>query len=522
MAVPGWMWVAAAVLVAVVAAEIMLSGRGSSPARRAVSLAVAFGLGLGLGSGWTAAGQFYAGYLTEYSLSLDNLFIFYVIMSWLAVPARRQQRVLLYGIGLALVLRTVLIVAGTAAVDRFGWLFYPLGGFLLWTTFGLLTGRTDNPAEQRPGRILRFLRARLTRAGVGGRRVVPPTVLLIAAIAVADVMFAFDSIPAIFGITTQPVLIVACNVFALMGLRHLYVLLIRVLDRLIYLNTGLAVVCAFIGGKLILEALHDNGVRWAVHIPTWLSIAVVVAILAVTAIAGSAGQAAERRRQRIAAAAGGPMSLGALPGGPLTRSEQAMLERRFAVIDTDGNGRWQRDDCTLLTQRLCDAFGHAADSGPGRAVATGQLGLFDVLLRHMDTDGNQEISREEFVTGLGHVIADRPAFDTAVHTAALTLVQVADRDTTEYWTAASTPTWPRSTVRTWTRPPPPSTGSTWTATACWTPPSSPWPSASSLPAGPGRAIACSGRPGNTGRTGQPLTVSGEAGSKRGGRARAAG
>ena len=435
MAVPGWMWAAAAVLVAVVAAETMLSGRGSSPARRAVvwvgvyvSLAVAFGLGLGLGSGWTAAGQFYAGYLTEYSLSLDNLFVFYVILSWLAVPAGRHQRVLLYGIGLALVLRTVLIVAGTAAVNRFGWLFYPLGGFLLWTAFGLLTSRTDNPAEQRPGRILQFLRARLTRAGAGGRRVVPPTVLLVAAIAVADVMFAFDSIPAIFGITTQPVLIVACNVFALMGLRHLYVLLIRVLDRLVYLNTGLAVVCAFIGGKLVLEALHDNGVRWAVHIPTWLSIAVVVAILAVTAIAGSAGQAAERRRQRIAAAADGPMSMGALPGGPLTRSEQAMLERRFAVIDTDGNGRWQRDDCALLTQRLCDVFGHMADSGPGRAVATGQLGLFDVLLRHMDTDDNQEISREEFVAGLGHVIADRPAFDTAVHTAALTLVQVADRD----------------------------------------------------------------------------------------------
>jgi Ca2+-binding EF-hand superfamily protein len=245
---------------------------------------------------------------------------------------------------------------------------------------------------------------------------------------VADVMFAFDSIPAIFGITTKPVLIVACNVFALMGLRQLYVLLIRVLDRLVYLNTGLAVICAFIGGKLILQALHDNGVRWAVHIPTWLSIAVVVAILAFTGIAGGAGQAAERRRQRRAAAAEGLMSAAPLPGGPLTGAERAMLERRFALIDTDGNGRWQRDDCTLLTERLCDAFGHTADSPPGRALATGQLGLFDVLLRHMDTDGNQEISREEFVTGLGQAIADRPAFDTAVHTAALTLVQVADRD----------------------------------------------------------------------------------------------
>ena len=438
MTVPVWMWVAAAVLAAVVAVEIVLSrrpGPNSSRTRQAViwvglyvSLAVVFGLGLGVTSGWTSAGQFYAGFLTEYSLSLDNLFIFFMIMGWLAVPAARQQRVLLYGIVLALVLRTVLIVAGTAAINRFDWLFYPLGGFLLWTAFGLIRGRTDNPAEQQPGRVLQFLQRRLTRPSTGAHPPVPPMMLLIAAIAVADVLFAFDSIPAIFGITTKPVLIVACNVFALMGLRHLYVLLVRVLDRLVYLNTGLAVVCAFIGGKLILGALDDNGVRWAVHIPTWLSIAVVVAILLFTAIAGSAGQAAERRRQRLAAAANGPLSMGPLPGGPLTGSEQAMLERRFAVIDTDGNGSWQRDDLTLLTQRLCDTFGHATDSGLAQAVVAGQLGLFNVLLRQLDADGNQEISREEFVTGLGQHFADRPAFDTAVHTAALTLVQVADRD----------------------------------------------------------------------------------------------
>ncbi|HEY2523280.1 MAG TPA: TerC/Alx family metal homeostasis membrane protein [Streptosporangiaceae bacterium] len=450
MVVPVWIWVAAAVLAVVVAAEIVLTGRsarkspgGSSRVRQAVlwvgvyvTLAVLFGLALGLASGWTQAGQFYAGFLTEYSLSLDNLFIFYVIMSWLAVPAARQQRVLLYGIILALVLRTVLIVAGTAAVNRFDWLFYPLGGFLLWTAFGLLRGRADSPAEEQPGRVLRYVQGRLTRAGAGGEgsggaaghHVVPPMVLLIGAIAVADVLFAFDSIPAIFGITTKPVLIVAANVFALMGLRHLYVLLVRMLDRLVYLNTGLAVVCAFIGAKLILQALHDNGVQWAVHIPTWLSIVVVVLVLAVTAIAGWAGQAAERRRQRLAAVVDGPMSMGALPGGPLSSSERLRLERRFEVIDTDGNGAWQRADCALLTQRLCAAFGHTADSAPGQAVATGQLGLFDVLLRHMDTDHNQEISRDEFITGLGTSITDRPAFDIAVHTAALTLVQVADRD----------------------------------------------------------------------------------------------
>jgi tellurite resistance protein TerC len=437
MAVPVWMWVAAAVLAAVVAAEIMLSRRSGSAAPSArrsaawvgvyVLLAALFGLGLGISSDWTSAGQFYAGYLTEYSLSLDNLFIFYVIMSWLAVPAARQQRVLLFGIGLALVLRTLLIVAGTAAVNRFDWLFYPLGGFLLWTAFGLIRGRTDNPAEHEPGRILRFLQSRIV-ASRYHHRLASPMILLVVTIAVADVLFAFDSIPAIFGITTKPVLIVACNVFALMGLRHLYTLLIRVLDRLVYLNTGLAVICAFIGGKLILEALHDAGVQWAVHIPAGLSVAVVVAILAFTVLASGAARAAERRRLDAASLAARAMAAAPLPGGPLTGSERALLERRFAVIDIDGNGRWLRDDCEALAGRLCTVFGHDTRSGAARAVTTGLLGLFEVLLRHLDADGNQEISREEFVNGLGQNIADRPAFDSAVHTAALTLVQAADRD----------------------------------------------------------------------------------------------
>ena len=174
MADLGWAQaVPVAGLVAVVTAEVVLSRRpGAGPpavrtaarwAATYASLAVLFGLATAVASGWTAAGQFYAGYLTEYSLSLDNLFIFYVIMTRLAVPPARQQRVLMAGIALALVLRTVLIVAGTAAINRFDWLFYPLGGFLLWTAFGLIRGRTDNPAEQQPGRVLQFLQRRLTR-----------------------------------------------------------------------------------------------------------------------------------------------------------------------------------------------------------------------------------------------------------------------------------------------------------------------------------------------------------------------
>jgi predicted tellurium resistance membrane protein TerC len=124
-----------------------------------VSLAAIFGLGVGITASWVTAGQFYAGYLTEYSLSLDNLFIFYVIMGWFAVPATRQHRVLLLGIGLALVLRSVLIVAGAAALNRFGWLFYPLGGILVWTAIGLITGRQDSTPE-RQGRMMSWLQRR--------------------------------------------------------------------------------------------------------------------------------------------------------------------------------------------------------------------------------------------------------------------------------------------------------------------------------------------------------------------------
>src|SRR5260370_5993034 len=155
-----WIWVvAAAALAAAITAEVVLgraaggSGApGGGPGRRAigwvgvyVSLAAAFGLAVGVTAGWVTAGQFYTGYLTEYSLSLDNLFVFSVIMAWFAVPAARQPRILLLGIGLALVMRSGLIVAGAAALNHFGWLFYPLGAILVWTAIGLIRGSVDAP-----------------------------------------------------------------------------------------------------------------------------------------------------------------------------------------------------------------------------------------------------------------------------------------------------------------------------------------------------------------------------------------
>ena len=202
MTIPAWLMAAAAGgLVAAVAAEIVLTaaGAGSSTVRRAirwaavyVSLAAVFGLAVGATAGWPVAGQFYGGYLTEYSLSLDNLFIFYVIMSWFAVPAARQHRVLFLGIGLALVLRSVLIVAGAAAIHRFGWLFYPMGAFLFWTAAGLISGRSASPLEDQHTRLRSWLRRRVRQAGDddgnrlivwrSGRPVATPLFLLAAAI----------------------------------------------------------------------------------------------------------------------------------------------------------------------------------------------------------------------------------------------------------------------------------------------------------------------------------------------------
>jgi tellurite resistance protein TerC len=432
--VPAWVWVAsAAALIAVAGAEVILTRRAGgreAPARSAVTwvgvyvlLAVLLGLGIAVAAGWVAAGQFYAGYLTEYSLSLDNLFIFYVIMSRLAVQPARQHRVLLLGIGLALVLRSVLIVAGLALITRFDWLFYPLGALMLWTAAGLIRSRPGAP-QQEHTRLTGWLQrhARPADAGAGhllvsrraGRLVIAPGLLLVAAIAVADVLFAFDSIPAIFGITTSAYLIVAGNALALMGLRQVYVLLTRVLDRIVYLNKGLAVICAFIGVKLVLEAIRGSGVSWAADIPAWLSVTVVVAILAVTTAAG-----AIRTGGRTPGAADG-----------------TLLARRFAVLDAGGTGVWRRGDYERIARRLCDTFGHAADSGPGQAVTAGQRALFDALLRHMDSDGDQEISRDEFAAAVGRPIQDLDGFEGAVRAAADALVQAADRDGNQVLDAA--------------------------------------------------------------------------------------
>jgi tellurite resistance protein TerC len=257
-----------------------------------VALALAFNVGLLLVAGGEYAGQFFAGYLTEYSLSIDNLFIFYIIMARFAVPRFNQHKVLLIGIVIALVMRGVFILVGAAALARFEWLFYLFGAFLIWTAWGLLRDREEDFKENA---VLRWVRrvlpatdayhgTRLTIRTEAGRRVTPMLIVMVA-IGSTDLLFALDSIPAIFGLTREPYLVFTANAFALMGLRQLYFLLGGLLERLVYLSKGLAFILAFIGVKLVLEAMHTTGLEQVPQIPIWLSLAVIGGTMLVTTVA---------------------------------------------------------------------------------------------------------------------------------------------------------------------------------------------------------------------------------------------
>nr|WP_202446972.1 TerC family protein [Streptomyces sp. SID5468] len=256
-------------------------------------LAVLFGVGLLLVAGGGPAGEFFAGFVTEKALSVDNLFVFVLIMAKFAVPGRYQQRVLLIGVLVALVLRAVLIAAGAAAIAAFGWLFPLFGAFLIWTAVKLLReARRPEPAEEYTGnRLLRAVRRRVpTTSGYRGtalfvtergRRLATPMLVVVVAIGTTDVLFALDSIPAIFGLTQDPYIVFTANAFALMGLRQLYFLIGGLLRRLVHLSYGLSVVLGFIGVKLVLHALHQSGAQ-VPEISVPVSLAVIAAVLAVT------------------------------------------------------------------------------------------------------------------------------------------------------------------------------------------------------------------------------------------------
>jgi tellurite resistance protein TerC len=269
-----------------------------------VGAAVLFGLGVLVFTSAEYGTQFFAGWLTEYSLSIDNLFVFLIIMSKLAVPRQLQQSALLVGIVLALVLRGVFIAVGAAAINAFAWVFYLFGAFLVYTAVKLTRQSAEHNQEYQDGRLVRWLRRRVPSteeyAGIrltvkrNGRRLMTPMAVVIVALGTTDLLFALDSIPAIYGLTQQPYLVLTANLFALMGLRQLYFLIGGLLKRLVYLSTGLSVLLGFIGIKLILHALHENTVpfvnngehvQWAPDLPIWLSLLVILGILGVTTVA---------------------------------------------------------------------------------------------------------------------------------------------------------------------------------------------------------------------------------------------
>ncbi|GIJ23972.1 TerC family protein [Micromonospora lutea] len=326
MNVSGLVWAATLVaLTTILVVDLLIIGRRPhEPSVREsslwvalyVGLALLFGGGLWLTAGGSVAVQFYTGWVTEYSLSVDNLFVFVIIMARFAVPRQYQQKVLLIGIVLALVMRGAFIAAGAALISEFTWVFYIFGAFLIYTAINLARQGESSEEEFTENVLIRWSRralpisrgyegARLT-VRENGRRMFTPMLIVMIAIGTTDLIFALDSIPAIFGITHEPYLVFTANVFALMGLRQLYFLLGGLLDRLIYLSYGLAVVLGFIGIKLILEALAENKlpfinngehVGWAPHIPIWLSLMIILGTLAVATAASLARSSRDRRRE---------------------------------------------------------------------------------------------------------------------------------------------------------------------------------------------------------------------------------
>jgi len=311
--IPSWVWIATiAVLAVALAVDVLVIGRRPhEPTLREstvavvffVSMAVVFGLGVLVFSGSQYAGEFYAGWLTEYALSVDNLFIFIIIMSRFAVPRELQQTVLLIGIILALVFRGIFIALGAAAINNFSWVFYVFGAFLVYTAIGLFRQGEMDEGDYKENRLITWTKRAVpmvdhfegTKVTIrqAGKRLFTPMLVVMIAIGSTDILFALDSIPAIYGLTSEPYLVFTANVFALMGLRQLYFLLGGLLQRLVYLTYGLSLILAFIGVKLVLEALHLNElgfinggdpVPWAPEIPIWLSLTVIIGTLVLTAV----------------------------------------------------------------------------------------------------------------------------------------------------------------------------------------------------------------------------------------------
>jgi tellurite resistance protein TerC len=312
--VPTWVWwTTVVVTVSVLLFDVIIIGRRPhEPSTKEVSislsiyvgLAVLFGIGVWVFAGHQYGTEFFAGWLTEYSLSVDNLFIFIIIMAKFGVPRQYQQEALMIGIVLALVMRAIFIAVGAAAINEFSWIFYIFGFFLVYTAVKLAKEGSEDDDDYEENRLIKWVETHLPAtdqwhgvkllATENGKRLITPMFLVVLALGTTDLLFALDSIPAIYGLTKEPYLVLTANVFALMGLRQLYFLIGGLLQRLVYLSYGLAVLLGFIGVKLVLHAMHENElpfinggepIPWAPEIPILVSLGTIVLILGVTTVA---------------------------------------------------------------------------------------------------------------------------------------------------------------------------------------------------------------------------------------------
>ena len=314
MQLPAWFEIGSFVVLGIILLVdlLLVLKRPHEPSMKEAGLWVAFYVTLALvfaGAMFAFAGpelgsQFIAGWVTEYSLSIDNLFVFIIIMARFSVPRKYQQEVLMVGIIIALVLRGIFIALGAVVIEQFSWVFYIFGAFLLWTAWKQATDNgedeedgAENPLIARIRKVVpmseKFDGGKL-RTTVNGKKLFTPMLIVFVTIGMTDLLFAVDSIPAIFGLTQSAFIVFTANIFALMGLRQLYFLLGGLMSRLIYLKHALSVILAFIGVKLVLHAMHVNElpfingghhIEWAPEIPTYVSLAVIIGTIVVAVVA---------------------------------------------------------------------------------------------------------------------------------------------------------------------------------------------------------------------------------------------
>ncbi len=325
--IPLWFEIGSYVALAlIIAADVFIAYRRPHvPSTRESALWITFYVVLALVfaglmlvfAGTEHAGQFIAGWLTEYSLSIDNLFVFLIIMARFSVPRKYQQEILMVGIILALVFRGIFILLGAALISNFSWIFYIFGLFLIYTAANQAFTSHDEE-EDMENRLIRLLRRRIAitdgfdgaklRTTIDGKRVFTPVLIVFIALGTTDLVFALDSIPAIFGITQEPFIVFTANVFALMGLRQLYFLLGDLVDKLVYLKYGIAAILAFIREKLFFHALHENElpfingghhVDWAPEIDTFTSLGVIVGAMAIAVVASVIKLRVDARRSPV-------------------------------------------------------------------------------------------------------------------------------------------------------------------------------------------------------------------------------